>query len=213
MKKHPLVLKSLVVLSKLGIILLSVAIVIIIGTFIFTLSGEGELKSTYPVGVTFENSELKHYNSYDFIKDRGYIEFSSRHWSYFLLRGIDTILKIGLVFWSLLLAHGLFKRIEKGEIFSTLNVKRLQRLSLLVFFIFLYEIVEYTAYALYIKAFSGNDTQVIQPYLWKDANKQVLGYLTPDLNFSILIISLVIWVISEVFRKGHHIESENNSFI
>jgi hypothetical protein len=213
MKKHPLVLKSLVLLSKLTLILLGIAILYVIGSFIFAISGEGELISTYPVDITFENAELKHYTSYDFIRSKGYIKFSSEHWSYYLLKIIDSILKIGLIFWVTLIAHRLFKRVEAGEIFSARNVKKLQQLSLLVFFVFLYEIIEYAVYALYIKAHSANDTQVIQPYLWKDADKQVLGYLIPDLNFSILIISLILWVISEVFRKGHYLETENKAFI
>lgn len=197
--------------------------VVIFVSFVFTLSGEGELISSYNVRITEQVSDLQLMSENSPIDNpkslinKGVITFSSRNVGYYLLKLLDVIIVILPAIYIIVLLKKTLHSLQMGHPFTNKNALRLKHIAVILILTSPYNLIKSLVYRSYIinnikveKKTYADVLDTIYLYFSPPANKV---WLDLDINFQALITGVILLVIAEVFRVGILIKEDNESIV
>ncbi len=191
--------------------------------FIMAISSgdEGGLLSTWPVTVypPVESpystvATHPHIFEPDIRINEGTIQFSSREVGYYLLKAIDGVLVFAYLIYITYLLREIFRTLSSHQPFTTINVRRLRIIALLVLLVVPYQILRSIAYYSYIKnniRITGGEWINWGGFFGLEAKGNIL--LTLDVDMGALFTGVLLLIITEIFRIGTALQEDKESII
>ncbi|MFA0960463.1 hypothetical protein AB9P05_01525 [Roseivirga sp. BDSF3-8] len=188
--------------------------------YTFTVFGEGELLSAWPVHFGGEGpfstslTITPPIQTGNLTAHTGELSFTSTGAAYYLLKMADIIIPFGLAIWITFTLRALFASLKKHGPFLPENPPRIRKTALLLLTLFPYSIVRCWAYHTYIaNHLSVPDYTIADPAYLLSASEANTLWLDMSFNFEALLAGIILLVVAEVFRTGVVIKTDNEAIV
>lgn len=196
------------------------AAVVVFVSFVFMLSGEGELMSAYNVelgqqptthSISAKSTTL---NDLQLVINQGTIQFTSRNFWYSLLKMIDAIFLLTVSILVTLLLKKIIKSIQEQHPFTIKNTLRIRNIAFLLMSITPYSLIQSFIYRSYIlKNISIEGLDYTELFSFESYNLAGRIWVGLDVDVQPLIAGVILIIIAEVFRVGMIMKLDNESIV